>query len=235
MSYSVNMLNEPYFLNKAVFLYSPKNTNLPFYAETRNIFYVEGKPVYGAGKPLSKLCVEELTKTLKSQDTGETKRGLLPQNLLAINTKGEIAWFSKAQKRTLYLQNKNESVNVNCPGFVFIFKESKLYIFTVKDQNRPTGETEIFQTPLWNILDANSGAICLGNNKIKKYSSISKQIDACENAFFNSYFSHIHEQKDSFLELWLRLDKSGEDFPLDSLRKNTNFKNLNALLDDYGF
>jgi PRTRC genetic system protein B len=242
MDFNVNSLVDDYHLSAAMLFYKNKrengyyNSTKECYVETRSIHKVKGKLVYGPGKPVTLAAIRRIKQLLDSTEQGSSQSGLLPKNLLALKPNGDMIWYAKPQKRKLFLENHDRPLNVHCPGFVFMLRDSQLSIFTVKAKSRPTNKTRLYHTPLWNVTSQEEGTICTGNVTMPKRKAINDQIAACEKAFFGSYFSHIESlEVDEKLKLWLTLDKTGEVFPCKILSPNRLHKNIERLLENKGF
>lgn len=226
-------------------LYEPKSA-LVFYQSLDKdaTIYVEHFDMDRNGSPINAhpLTVNEAKALAKSLQIDEEKdkaflkpRGILPTNILHINPSknGSVVWYTKAQERQLYFVNSlgipNEKAQV--PAMLWFADKGNLSVFALTSNIRPTDKTPLYYAPFFNVYE--DGEVCMGtvDVNIKNSASVEEFTTAWEDYFFNSYFSHLLDSynpiKGNCVNLWKKLTKTGEAFPMDALKKNNKtLKNL---------
>lgn len=105
-----------------------------------------------------------------------------------------------------------------------------LTVFALANDRRPTEKTPLFYPPFFNIYE--KGNVCMGTVSIdiKNSSSVEEFIQAWEDYFFNSYFSHslfANLTQKNIVNLWKNLVNTNKPFPKEVLKKNNRtLKNL---------
>ncbi|AUD06302.1 PRTRC system protein B [Spirosoma pollinicola] len=212
-----------YYPVKALLLYRSKLETRSFYLEAFDIEKKTGKPINAhplAENKLTMLSKALLTKEKKQQDYLMPK-GLLPANLLSLNTQsGVVLWYTPAQEQSLFFK---DSLTIPCgkaqvPALVWKASKCELQLFALSDDGKPDIKTPLYYAPFFNT--AKSGNVCMGTVQvgITESSSLEEFIGAWETAFFNSYFSHLNDQhqpvKGNIIQLWQSLMDSGKPFPI---------------------
>ena len=108
------------------------------------------------------------------------------------------------------------------PALIWLAERDSLYVFAVKDSERPTPETELFQAPFFNVWAR--GQICIGSAQRPSESSASDP-KAWEAMFWSSRFTHPNFKEKNRLidgidpyEFWSQmLNDETPQFPLDRL------------------
>lgn len=226
-------------------LYHPKSA-LVFYETTgtETDVYVEHFDMDSNGTPVNAhpLTVKEaniLAKALQT-DTEKNKaflkpKGILPTNILHINPseKGTVLWYTKAQQRQLYFVNGLGIPNgmAQVPPMLWFANKSNLAVFALATDRRPTEKTPLHYAPYFNIYE--DGKVCMGTVTIdiKNSASVEEFIQAWEEYFFSSYFSHLlgsHSPiKGNCVNVWKDLIGTDKPFPKEILKKNNRtLKNL---------
>lgn len=227
-------------------LYHPKSA-LVFYETigTNTDVYVEHFDMDSNGTPINAhpLTVKEANVLAKALKTDEEKskaflkpKGILPTNILHINPsveKGTVLWYTKAQQRQLYFVNSLEIPNgkAQVPPMLWFADKNSLTVFALANNRRPTAKTPLHHAPFFNIYE--KGNVCMGTVSIdiKNSASVEEFIQAWEDYFFNSYFSHslsANLTKKNIVNLWKSLISTNKSFPTDVLK--TNNKTLKNLL-----
>lgn len=226
-------------------LYHPKSA-LVFYETkgTETDMYVEHFDMDKNGNPINAhpLTVREANVLAKSLQTDEEKskaflkpKGILPTNILHINPseKGTVLWYTKAQQRQLYFVNSLGIPNgtAKVPSMLWLASKSSLTVFALASDRRPTEKTSLHYAPFFNIYE--DGKVCMGtvNIDIKNSASVEEFIQAWENYFFNSYFSHLLGRNSPIngncVAVWKDLIGTDKPFPKEVLKKNNKIlKNL---------
>ena len=227
-------------------LYHPKSA-LVFYETKGNNtdVYVEHFDMDKNGNPINAhpLTVKEANVLAKALNTEQEKNKaflksneILPTNILHINPnadKGAVIWYTKAQQRQMYFVDSLQIPNGKAPVPPMLWKASKkgLSVFALSSDRRPTKKTKLYHTPYFNIYQ--DGKVCMGTVSvdIKNSASVEEFIQAWEDYFFNSYFSHslsTNLTKKNIVNLWKELINTDNPFPTEVLK--TNNKTLKNLL-----
>lgn len=226
-------------------LYYPKSA-LVFYETvgTESDMYVEHFDMDSNGNPINAhpLTVKEAKLLAKSLQTDEEKskaflksNGILPTNILHINPsndKGSVLWYTKAQQRQLYFVDSLGIPNgtAQIPPMLWLANKNSLIVFALASNRRPTAKTPLHHAPFFNIYE--KGNVCMGTVSIdiKNSASVEEFIQAWEDYFFNSYFSHSlsgNLTKKNIVSLWKDLINTDKPFPTEILKKNNKtLKNL---------
>ncbi|SEH63678.1 PRTRC system protein B [Paenimyroides aquimaris] len=227
-------------------LYYPKSA-LVFYETTgteTTDMYVEHFDMDESGTPINAhpLTVKEAEMLAKTLQTDEERsraflkpKGILPTNILHINPsdKGAVIWYTKAQQRQLYFVNglgiPNGTAQVS--PMLWVADKSSLAVFALATNRRPTEKTPLHYAPFFNIYE--KGNVCMGTVSIdiKNSASVEEFIQAWEDYFFNSYFSHslcADLTRANIINLWKDIINTDKPFPIEALKKNN--KTLKHLL-----
>lgn len=227
-------------------LYYPKSA-LVFYETTgteTTDMYVEHFDMDSNGTPINAhpLTVKEAEILAKALQTDEERsraflkpKGILPTNILHINPseKGTVLWYTKAQQRQLYFVNGLGIPNgtAQVPPMLWVADKSSLAVFALATNRRPTEKTPLHYAPFFNIYE--KGNVCMGTVSIdiKNSASVEEFIQAWEDYFFNSYFSHslcADLTRANIINLWKDIINTDKPFPIEALKKNN--KTLKHLL-----
>lgn len=226
-------------------LYYPKSA-LVFYetAGTETDMYVEHFDMDSNGNPINAhpLTVKEAKLLAKSLQTDDEKKqaflkpkGILPINILHINPnaeKGMVLWYTKAQQRQMYFVDSLDIPNgtAQVPPMLWVADKGSLSVFALATNRRPNEKTSLYHAPFFNVYE--KGGVCMGTVSIdiKNSSSVEEFIQAWEDYFFNSYFSHslsTNLTRTNIVSLWKDLINTDKPFPTEILKKNNKIlKNL---------
>ncbi|ANI89811.1 PRTRC system protein B [Arachidicoccus ginsenosidimutans] len=226
-------------------LYHPKSALVFYEAKGENSdVYVEHFDMDKNGNPINAhpLTVNEAKVLAKSLQTDEEKnqaflkpKGILLTNILHISPnaeKGTVLWYTKAQQRQMYFV---DSLNIpsgkaQVPPMLWYANKNSLAVFALATDRRPTEKTPLHYAPFFNIYE--DGKVCMGtvNINIKNSASVEEFIQAWEDYFFNSYFSHslsTNLTRTNIVNLWKDLVGTDNPFPTEVLKKNNKtLKNL---------
>lgn len=178
-------------LKQAVLIYEDR-AGIAMLATTHPIEYVDGEPVIGAGRAMGTRAARTLATRLGKQSESV---GLVPETLLYFNNEAMIWWVPPGQRHITIrtethateLGAKERGEAVPHPGLIFAASPQFWCVWAVKGKNRPTLDTRLYQAPYFNV--SPNGAICQGNVDVPKGCATEK-IDAWNNAFFRSVFTH---------------------------------------------
>ena len=216
---------------KALLIYRPASGQHSAYIEAFDIDPASGKPINA--HPLTDAELDSLQKALKKE--GRAKKtpkrflqcgGLLPECVLFIDNTfpGCLMWYTPGQTRHLYFKEclTIASGEYPVPGLLWCASATHLRVFALGDNQRPTGKTPLQYAPFFNVWA--DGRVCMGTASIhlKQTVSIPEFIAGWEDAFFNSYFSHLNGQYNpvsgNIIQLWQSLLASNDPFPAGRLR-----------------
>lgn len=173
----------------AVIVYK-SNQSSELYLERRKI--VNG--TMGAGAPLTKKCIAEISAAIAADDKDITfgLHGIMPPTLLyADTTPGhtKLVWFRPPEARQVYFSETLgiEDGILKCPGLVYISDNDRLILYAFKGM-KP--KSKLYRAPFMNV---GEGSVCLGNAKIAKpkANTFSDVMGYWEELFWRSEFSHI--------------------------------------------
>lgn len=212
-------------LEAAILLY--KNSSEINFVAVHEIEYInhdKSKPYIGAGRPATKAALSRLVKELLPSIAN--KRAVLPANLLSYDFE-HLAWYVPPSKKQLWFNNEKlggkQSAKIDLPGLVFYVDNKSWHVFALKTKERPNADTQLFVSPFLNVWSG--GKICVGNISVPKLNGPAS-MEAYEDAFFNSYFTHINiHEKNGLVKyqggpynLWKQLiDGELNKFPLKAL------------------
>lgn len=185
----------------------------------------KGRATIGAGTFLNDSGLRELVKAL----VPEQATRFIDERVLAAGAQG-VMWWRPAQSTMMWFNTRNASDGIGethgrvpLPALVFYAGTVGWYVFAVKGDRRPTPDTPLFQSGMYNVwLD---GKICVGNADVPAKYGVD-EIDGYERAFFNSRFTHPNVQRGREITkfrggpgaLWRSLLKGRrKTFPQDSL------------------
>ncbi|WP_175579916.1 PRTRC system protein B [Chryseobacterium aureum] len=219
-------------------LYEPKSA-LVFYEslDKNSTVYVEHFDMDRAGNPINAhpLSVNEAKALAKGLQIDEEKsnaflkpNGVLPTHILHINPSqnGSVLWYTRSKKQQMHFVSNLGIPNAKAhiPAMLWYADKENLSVFALKDNRRPSEKTALHYAPFFNIYE--NGVVCMGSVDINIKNSVSVEefIEAWENYFFNSYFSHLLNNynpiKGNCVSLWKKLMETGEVFPVEVLKKN---------------
>lgn len=220
---------------------------LVFYKQTGRSeeHYVEHFDINKDGKPINAhpLSVKEadrlvkaLTIEAKSKSQFLKPKGLLSGSVLSFDPqKRKIMWYTKSQKHNLFFANAMNIPNgeANVPAMLWFANEEKLTVFALASNRRPNEKTTLYHAPFFNV--NRFGAVCMGtvNIDISPIASLEQFMEAWENYFFGSYFSHLINENNpvhgNSVLLWRNLIGTDKPFPTDILKPVSNI-NIQKLL-----
>lgn len=179
-----------------------------------------GQATILAGKAMTAIAVARLARRLTKRQEG----GFVPPNLLYRD--GQVlAWWVPPSRRQIWFRGDAEKLGgaersevVPHPGLVFAVTAERVWkVWAVKGIERPTPETLLFRAPYMNVWD--SHAVCAGNVATPAGSD-AERIDAWNEAWFRSYFTHpngtqkIVEYRGGAYAFWRHmLDGRHPEFP----------------------
>ncbi|MCE4369731.1 PRTRC system protein B [Xanthomonas hortorum] len=178
-------------LAQAVLIYKGRSGSV--LATLHDVEQVDGEPVIGSGKAVTSRAALEMARALGRQ-IGHS--GFLPDTALYADGDLLVWWAPPARRHTMFradpshaeaLGGRERGETVPHPGLVFAASSRVWRVWAVKGSARPTLATPLYRAPFFNVYG--DGAICRGNVQMPKGTTTEK-IEAWNDAFFRSYFSH---------------------------------------------
>lgn len=153
----------------------------------------EGRPTIAAGVPLSRAHLRQWTEALGRTVWPE----LLPENVLVAHP-DMVAWWVPEQVRPAYFDlstrlaglrvlTERTVVPVPYPAHLFIATRSRLGVYALPVNERPTADTRVLHSPILNVFV--NGALCWGNIPTPRALTIAS-IPEFERAVFDSWSTH---------------------------------------------
>ncbi len=227
-------------------LYYPKSALLFYQTKEKSAdTYVEYFDMDKNGNPINAhpLTEREAIVLAKALNTGKEKNkaflqpnGILSTQVLQVNPveNGTVLWYTKARQANLFFSDALEIPNGTAclPALLWYASQQNLMVFSLPTDRRPTEKTALYHAPFFNMYE--NGQVCMGtvDVRIKNSASVEEFMEAWENYFFNSYFSHLLNEHNPIqgncVTLWKDLVRTGNPFPKDVLKK-TN-KTLKSIL-----
>jgi len=156
-----------------------------------------GRATVGAGQFLNSSGLRALVEHLMP----ERRAQFIDARVLATGAEGTM-WWRPAQPTMVWFKTnaKLDGIGeahgrVPLPSLVFFAGAEGWFVFAVKGKERPTRDTPLFQTGMYNVW--RECKICVGNAAVPRGYGV-EDIDAYERAFFESRFTHpnIHVQRE---------------------------------------
>ncbi|GGH12203.1 PRTRC system protein B [Mucilaginibacter phyllosphaerae] len=221
-----NAFGSLYYPQKALLIYQQENSDKQMYIESYDID-PQGRPINA--HPLSVTEGTALAKALHTKDSKHTAflkpAGLLPKNLLYLQTErnGYAIWHTPKQNRKLLFKTGLgiDSGYANIPALIWKATKDGLAIYALTDDKAIDLDTELYHAPFFNTY--HDGRVCMGNVAIfiSKNCSLEEFTAQWEQAFFNSYFSHMMQGhnpvKGNMVQLWQSLVCTKKQFPVKTL------------------
>jgi PRTRC genetic system protein B len=223
------LLDDIYKPRKAIVIYS----TLQKYAGK---VYVEAYDMDTGGKPVNAhpLSVEESVHLSHALSTGDdtpafpASKGLLSSKVLYINPRrdGFAVWYTPARIVDILFKESLEIPSGKAPVPPLIWKAtlSRLYIYALAEEKKPSMKTPLYHAPFFNIHE--NGEVCMGtvDVTIDKSCSLEDFIRQWEDYFWNSHFSHLINTSSpvtgDISNLWRQLVSQCKTFPYHRLISN---------------
>lgn len=226
-------------------IYNPTTALLVYQSETTDKkIYVEAYDINSNGVPVNAhpLTMTEcnaLAEALRSSEQNTCSylipEGLLPANVLYLNpaSDGFAIWITPAMNTDIFFTKDLDipSGRANMPALLWKASKEELFIYALKTVQSVTEKTMLYQAPFFNI--HNTGRVCMGsvNINIEDDCTLEQFMQAWQEYFFHSRFSHLIESNSpvtgNIVQLWQSLVNTDKKFPANTLRKNNlTIKNL---------
>ncbi len=216
-------------------LYHPLKAIIIYkHATDANQHYVEAYDMDSNGYPINAhpLSVRESAALAKKLDSAAERRkgflkpeGLLPTNVLYFDNgrDGYAIWYTPAQRVPLLF---SKDLEIPCgkaavPSLLWKATRDSLFVYALKDGEQIDLDTDLYQAPFFNL--HYDGRVCMGtvDTRIPADCSLNAFISRWQQYFFNSYFSHLLQNrspvKSNVIQLWQSLVNSRRKFPVKEL------------------
>lgn len=216
-----HLFDEIYTPRKALVIYQSSWQDERLFVEAFDIG-ISGQPINA--HPLSEQEHENLAALLDTSAGLKrdflTSEGLMPEKVLSLNPgrNGYAIWYTPAQEVPLYF---HESLGIPSgkamvPAMIWKATKGKLWVYALAARKKPTEETALYYAPFFNVYK--DGNVCMGNVSIDidELYSLERFIEAWEQYFWNSYFSHLNDTfcpvTVNIVQLWQQQVSSGQPF-----------------------
>lgn len=177
-----------YLLAEAVLIYRESGTSHPrAYVSIHAVEVADGRPVILAGKPMTPRAAHQLARELCRQTS--VGAAYLDGRTL-YRTPDLLVWWQPAASRHIAFRCEELGERgevVPHPSLVFAVSAKGWWVWALRGTKRPDGGTKLYRAPYFNVND--SGAICQGSTVVPS-GDASGRIDAWNDAFFGSFFTH---------------------------------------------
>ena len=215
-----------YHPQKAFLIYRQNSTSRQVYIESYDIGE-DGAPMNA--HPLSLTEASALAKALRTTEKTEKEflkaKGLMPKNLLYLSTgKTPYAvWHTPASYVNLLFREDLGIPSDSCAVPALIWKATRrnVAVYAITGTDEINLDTPLFHAPFFNTYE--DGNVCMGNVSLQIPADCALEdfIGTWQQAFYNSYFSHMVQNhnpvKGNMVQLWKRLSSTGAAFPEENL------------------
>lgn len=176
----------------------------------------------GPGKALSIDAIESAVKSL-ADSAGIDLLQWSDESVVATSPTLSC-WWTPAQQRWMHFKvdDFQRSGPAQQPALVWIVSKRHLFVFAVKQDAKPTADTELFDSPYLNVYK--QGNVCTGSMAANSASSREQWVKS----FFESTFTHANpgdrkltSYRGGNLALWKAcMDKPEKPFPVSYLKSH---------------
>jgi PRTRC genetic system protein B len=180
----------------AILLYRGMNTKRQetTFATVHSVDGESARPIIRPGRPMTESDLTLIHNQLVESKAVENATRWHDNTVLA-SGRDRIIWWTPASTRTMYFkptkadleQGMKTSAKCPTPALVWMRTSESLYLFALKQNERPTQDTELFQAPFWNVWE--TARVCVGSAKSPDSQS-EWDTNAWERMFFESNFTH---------------------------------------------
>jgi PRTRC genetic system protein B len=197
MNTSVNIgRTQDFRLSQALLVYGKSDYNgFPYrhpFVVVHDVIHEGDSARLGEGRLVTRSALHDIIR-----NTGESVEAeILPERVL-VRTADTLVWWMPASKRIMFFSDRGGDTALRAlngkryphPALVFKASGSALSVRSLHENNRPTAKTVMYVAPYWNC--SANGSVCIGSMKVPQQKSV-MAIDAWEDAFFGSEFSHAN-------------------------------------------
>jgi len=231
------MANRSLTPKKVITIYGDRSKygSYTYFLEERDVLRNGDKYILGAARPMPEKIMADLAReySAKKDQKLSFEPEIMSENILfAHSAEGNsvVIWWLPAGKRQLNFDKKlkiGPSGVLPHPGLLFVNINKSLYVFSVKDNNRPTKKTNLYNAPFFNVYE--DGKICLGTaNTGTPTGYYQGEMRRFEIGFFAAEQNHSvggAGAKTSLPNLWKSLLKKNQ-FPNTELLPHKTYKNI---------
>lgn len=219
-------------LTNAILLYRPPghaHGNQASFASMHDIEQLDGKPMIGAGVPLTRAHLRRWTESLGKAAAPE----ILPANVL-VSHPDMLAWWVPEQVRPAYFALSRPVAGLKAlaerivlplpyPAHLFVATRRALGVYALPASERPDTQTVLLHSPVLNVFL--NGNLCWGNIARPKTLGTASMIEF-ERAVFDSWSTHPNPGQEStvsgkggLVRLWDDLAaRRAQRFPIKRLK-----------------
>ncbi|WP_196160831.1 hypothetical protein [Reinekea sp. G2M2-21] len=120
---------------------------------------------------------------------------VLPENVL-YQERNTLAWWSPSRMTRLWFRlngGKPKSFMRRTPALFWLSRESELVVFALGSNQRPSGQSELFHTPLMNTYE--DGRVCWGGKRpnVFEFDTLAEGMASVEHEYLEATaFSHVN-------------------------------------------
>lgn len=170
-------------LERAILLYRGDGQRC---ATVHDIAIIDDTPTILAGKAIHSGAVHALARGLRQV----APAGFLPAELLWHDGERMLWWLPGGRRHMTFRVPEfgdERSAVLPHPPLVFLAAPRAWAVWALRERQRPTPETALFQAPFFNV--SNDGHICAGTGELPARVK-PELLEAWNRAFFSSAFSH---------------------------------------------
>lgn len=193
----VSVQDNRYVLGAAVMLYSKMSNGYQqdvagAIATVHHVHDVDGKPVIGAGRPMTEADYLAMVKVLAPQQRPQIE---WQDHSILAKGMGKMIWWTPPMNRAMFFK-KSDMFGASTftgqgfcpvPGMVWMSDGRDLFVYAYRGTAMPDKETKLCQAPLFNVWAR--GEVCVGNATRPDESAKGDPM-AWERFLFDSHFTH---------------------------------------------
>lgn len=243
----VSVQDSRYVLGAAVMLYCRVNNGYSHdragaIASVHHVHDIDGKPVIGAGRPMTEADYLAMVQVLAPQQRPQIE---WQDHSILAKGMGKMIWWTPPMTRAMFFK-KSDMFGATTftgqgvcpvPGMVWMSDGRDLFVYAFRGNAMPEKETKLCQAPLFNVWA--KGEVCVGS-ATRPDDSAKGDPKAWERFLFDSNFTHPNfAEKDRLtrgvnpVEFWKKmLAKPTKKFP-DSVLVDLNLKVADLLETDF--
>lgn len=243
----VSVQDKRYVLGAAVMLYSQvgnsySNAGDAAIATVHHVHDVDGKPVIGAGRPMTEADYLSIVKVLAPKQRPQIE---WQDHSILAKGMGKMIWWTPPMTRAMFFK-KSDMFGATTftgqglcpvPGMVWMSDGRDLFVYAFRGSQMPEKATKLCQAPLFNVWA--KGEVCVGN-ATRPDDTEKGNPKAWERFLFDSHFTHPNFAESDRLtkgvkpaEFWKRMvKKPTKKFP-ESVLVDLDLKVADLLEPDF--
>lgn len=225
----------------AVIVYSSRGDyGADYYLETREIKKIGSNYELMAPVPMADSTMRNIANVFFKKDNGKISHdGLVGEHILyTFSRPGTtiVMWWRPAMLRNLNFASsvvkvKGKSVAM-VPATLYLLINKSLYIFALKEDERPGMKTKLFNAPFLNIYA--DGNVCIGTARVgTNTGTFEGEAERYERAFYMAEQNGGERKqcKTDLAKLWPTLIASKKPFPSSEFIVHSKYKTLGDLMN----